>query len=77
MVKLLLKYGADINARDKDGWTSLHWGAKNGNIDMLKLLITNGADIKAKNKKGCIPLQVAKKEVWESIADIFESVSKK
>lgn len=27
ITKLLIEYGADINAKDKEEWTPLHWSA--------------------------------------------------
>ena len=45
-VKLLLKKGADVYARNN---YSLRWAAKNGHIDVTELLLKNGADIHTKN----------------------------
>jgi ankyrin repeat protein len=43
-VKLLLKYGADIEAKVKSGMTTLMFAAAQGNIALTKLLLNEGAD---------------------------------
>ena len=45
VLELLLKQGADINAKDRFGKTPLHWAAKNGKTEVVELLLKNGADI--------------------------------
>ncbi|NQS99984.1 MAG: ankyrin repeat domain-containing protein [Candidatus Omnitrophica bacterium] len=51
-VKQLLKQGADVNAKDKDGWTALIEAAAKGHTDTVKALIDAGADVNAKDKYG-------------------------
>lgn len=64
-LKLLLKYGADINSRDINGnttfmrWVSgLGYGGKKATI-IAKHLVKYGANIHTKNKKGVTPLMAA------------------
>jgi ankyrin repeat protein len=53
IVKLLLKKGAEIEAKDsKYGQTSLLWAAKNGYEAVIKLLVEKGANIKSKGSDG-------------------------
>ncbi len=47
VAKLLLEHGADVNARDEDGWTALYVATEGGNTDMVKLLLEHGADMAA------------------------------
>ena len=56
MVALLLGQGADINACDKNGWTSLHFSAKAGYLNVVKLLVESGASPKFETKDGKVPI---------------------
>ena len=55
---LLIKYGADVNAKDKEGNTPLY--LKRNSKHIVKLLIENGADVNAKNNEGNTPLYFLK-----------------
>jgi len=58
--KLHVGWGSDINKPDFQGWTSLHWAAYSGNIDILKYLLEiNQIDIEAEDDEGRTPLLVA------------------
>ncbi|ACE05769.1 hypothetical protein Aasi_0340 [Candidatus Amoebophilus asiaticus 5a2] len=58
--ELLRDKGANINTRDKEGLTPLHWIAGRGNLEMLTLLLNaSGIDINAKDKYGYTPLHRA------------------
>jgi ribosomal protein S18 acetylase RimI-like enzyme len=52
LVKLLLDAGADIEAKDKYGYTALIRAASNGYTEVVKLLLDAGADIEAKKENG-------------------------
>lgn len=52
IAKLLVEYGADINAKDKKGDTPLILAAKSGNSLMLKMLLEAKADFNVRNKRG-------------------------
>ncbi|WP_223823090.1 ankyrin repeat domain-containing protein [Wolbachia pipientis] len=58
-VRELLEKGANIEARDSDGYTSLHRAAEGGHLEIIRFLIDKGANIGAKNKDGGKPLDVA------------------
>ena len=48
IVDLLVKYKADINASDMDGFTPLHLAAMYGNIQVVKKLVETNADVNLK-----------------------------
>lgn len=50
-LRLLLKKGANINAKDEKDNTLLHLAAKNNAVQVAKFLIDNGADIEARDNK--------------------------
>ncbi|HJZ12402.1 MAG TPA: ankyrin repeat domain-containing protein, partial [Acidobacteriota bacterium] len=52
IVDILLKAGADINARDDDGYTALMLAAQFGHTETLQRLLTARADIEARDKNG-------------------------
>ena len=54
----LIQAGAEVNARNEDHWTPLHFAAKHNNIDIVKLLLDNGAKINVKTSYGHTPLQL-------------------
>ena len=60
-IQTLLDAGADVMARDEDGWTPLHYAAKYGSPEVIQPLLDAGADSKAKNEEGKTPWDYAQK----------------
>lgn len=59
-IRSLLKSNADVNLRDKDGWTALMYAARyQNNLKMITLLLDSGADASTKNRYGATALQIA------------------
>ena len=58
-VQAYLDAGVNINARDSNGWTPLHWAASEDYDQIVKLLIDNGAKINVKDDLGDTPLDFA------------------
>ncbi len=50
---------ADVNARQADGATAMHWAAYLGNVEMAQVLIDAGADVGVANRNGSTPLWLA------------------
>eukprot|EP00757_Euglenozoa_sp_SAG-D1_P022366 gene22366-8885_t len=59
VVKILLQAGADIEAKDQDGWTALLIACHNGHSDVVEMLLQAGADIEAKDQHGWTALMEA------------------
>lgn len=58
-VRALLAQNADVNARQGDGATALHWAAHRGDAALAAALIRAGADVDAINDHGVTPLAAA------------------
>jgi len=50
VASILLRHGADVNLRDKDGKTILMMAVINGHQALVELLLDNKADITAQNE---------------------------
>ena len=64
VIRQLIELGVDVNAKDRCGWTPLHFAARtkcpaadqNRFIACIKLMIDAGADVNAKDDEGVTPL---------------------
>lgn len=65
IVKLLLKYPLDINAKGIDGCTPLYYAIGKSDSNVAKILIDKGADVNIPDKDGNTPLMAA--------ADMFDN----
>ena len=55
----LLQQSIDVNARQVDGMTALHWAAYHDDADLVGQLVSTGADVAAANRYGVTPLSLA------------------
>ncbi|CAL4110126.1 unnamed protein product, partial [Meganyctiphanes norvegica] len=69
MVNLLLKYGADVGTVDDVGDTALHLAARGYNKASIEVLISHNASLTSKNKYSQTPIDVARSENWNDLAD--------
>jgi ankyrin repeat protein len=61
IAQVLLDAGADLNAKDKQGFTPLHWAVYESLLlpeaqEVAKLLVVRGADVNARDREGSTPL---------------------
>jgi ankyrin repeat protein len=57
IVRALIDHGADLNAQGCAGYTALHKGVLQRNLDICQLLLESGADVNARNHRGETPLR--------------------
>ena len=70
-IELLIREGADVNARLQDGWTPLMLAIWNGHAMAMETLITLGAYLEVKGGNGWTPLMVA---VWNGNMEIVQAL---
>ncbi|XP_071763948.1 fibronectin type 3 and ankyrin repeat domains 1 protein [Centroberyx gerrardi] len=75
VASLLLRAGADVNVRDRDGKTPLMIAVLNNHEDLVKLLLENGADRLVKNEFGSSAKEMAKAFERKSIMQLLEGKS--
>jgi ankyrin repeat protein len=58
-MQALLGKGAEVNARNAQGWTALHVAAAGGDLAVIALLLHHGADVHAQSHIGTTALDNA------------------
>lgn len=71
-VENLLNNGENVNEKNSQGNTALHYAVATGNAEMVKLLLSHNADINAQNAKGWSPLSIAEKKNVGEVYNILE-----
>ena len=56
---MLIASGADVNATQRHGFTSLHAAGQHGDIELVELLLSAGADPTALNDDGATAADLA------------------
>jgi len=55
----LITLGVDMDARDREGYTPLHFAARARRIEIVRMLLDARAEIDPVNKEGSTPLRLA------------------
>jgi hypothetical protein len=77
LVKLLIEFGADINAKDVIGSTPLMLATSSSNLEIVKLLLEVGVDINAKSKAGNNALMIASAYKHKDIVTLLKKYGAK
>jgi ankyrin repeat protein len=67
----LINRGANVNAKDGFGMTSLMWASYNGDVELVKLLLEKGAD-KNIEVKGQTALSAAEEKGFTEIIELLK-----
>ncbi|MBN7559492.1 ankyrin repeat domain-containing protein [Mycobacteroides abscessus] len=63
-IEYLVASGADVNAKDDQGYTPLHLAVAADSAEVVRLLLDSGAEVDAVNNKGETPLRCAVSAPW-------------
>lgn len=72
ITKLLLKHGADVNAKNSQGTTALIYATQANNIVLVKLLLESGANKTLAEKSGKTALSYAKQNSFTELIKLLE-----
>ena len=61
----------EIDPKNNDGSTPLHWSARKGDVEAVKMLLEAGANVHARAKHGSTPLH------WAAYGGTFEAIKRK
>ena len=70
-IKVYLVDEPEVNSRDKDGWTLLHFAAYGGNNEISDFLIKKGANLNEQTNKGKTPIDLAKGNLKKETAKLL------
>ena len=70
-IRALVKERADVNGRQPDGATALHWATHWADLETVTVLLAAGADANAVNDFGITPLSMACEAANVAIVDAF------
>ena len=73
IARRLVEVGADVNVRQRHGWTPLHGAVHMGDADLVRLLLARGGDPRAATDDGQTALDMAKALGRHQIAKILST----
>jgi len=59
LIEFMNKNGANIDLKNKKGFSPLHYAAQYGHLSVIEYLVKNGANINLRNNRFMTPLQIA------------------
>ncbi|XP_019750837.1 receptor-interacting serine/threonine-protein kinase 4 [Hippocampus comes] len=68
---LLSRRSTNVNAKDEDQYTALHWAAQNGDEPMTRLLLERGAAINETDGQGRTPAHIACQHGQENVVRVL------
>jgi len=71
-VKMAVAKGADLNTRDRNGGTALHWAVYYNHKEIVEFLLMQGASPFIVDNQGVTPIDVARINNRKEILKIFE-----
>ncbi|KAM1169235.1 hypothetical protein ACFX13_031772 [Malus domestica] len=71
VIRMLLENGVDMDAKDEDGYTGLHYAAESIHDDVIEMLVKKGADAEARTNKDVTALQIAESLHYVGITRIL------
>ena len=75
MIELLLRYGADVNAVDDEGWTALYACAWKQRVEAAKILLAAGVNPNLADVEGRTPIFTAVEWENEELLELLVKVS--
>ena len=72
-VQSLIKQGANVNAKDENGWSALMFASTQGDLELVKFLVENGADINVRNKNGFTAITEATRNKYLEVVQYLKS----
>ena len=69
----LVAAGADVNAKQRHGWTPLHGAAHSGDRELVALLLARGADPDVKHQEGKTALDLARENGHVEVVKLLEA----
>ena len=71
LAKVVIDKGANINYKDRNGNTALHYCVYYKNYELMKYLVDNGANVNAQDNNGNTPLILAIMRDFEKFSDFL------
>ena len=66
----------DTNPKDQDGFTPLHWAAKNGHVELYQWIMDQVVDKNPRDNSGFTPLHLAAKNGHVAVANLITKYAK-